>query len=187
MAGRGKGNEAQKRAEIAGRRAIVAEEYRKKKTTRQIAEMLGCDHTTVVRDVKAIIAERRKHAQIDIEDALANEIAGQNASEANLLAIAEDAEQTPATRIAAEAALVRVRGERAKLQGLYAAQRVELTGKDGGPIDVRNYHAELASVLDKVFAAGAPPAVHGEPEPSDGEEAGDGLGDPLSEGQPAPT
>jgi hypothetical protein len=187
VTGAGHGNTAQQNAEIALRRSVVAEEYRKKKTTRQIAEMLGCAHATVVRDVKAIIAERRKQAQIDIEDALANEIAGQNASEANLLAIAEDEEQTPATRIAAEAALVRVRGERAKLQGLYAAQRVELTGKDGGPISVSDYRSELASVLAKVIAARGDRPLPGQLEPEGAEAPGDGLGDPLSEGQPAPT
>ena len=187
MTGAGHGNTAQQNAEIALRRSVVAEEYRKKKTTRQIAEMLGCAHATVVRDVKAIIAERQRRAQTNIEVALANELAAYDASEANMIAIAEDPEQPANTRINAEQAIKGIRSDRAKVLGLYAAQRVELTGKDGGPIDVRNYHAELASVLDKVFTAGAPPAVHGEPEPPDGEEAGDGLGDPLSEGQPAPT
>ena len=182
MAGDGHGNHAQDDLVIAERRLKVADMYRKRSSVRAIAKAIGSSPATVARDIKALKAEWRKAAKETIEDDLNRELAGLDASEANLIMIAEDESKPDMVRISAEGQITRIRAERAKIKGLYAAQRLEVTGKDGGSISITDYRSELVTALNSILDAGATGDVRGEAEPGGEEEALEGLEAPESEG-----
>jgi hypothetical protein len=182
MTGKGHGNRAQDAAVIAARRAEVATLRRKRMSLRAIARALGIPYITAKRDVDALTKEWQQSADEEIEKALALELVAYDASEANLISIAEDEEQAPATRIAAEQAISRIRDGRARVKGFNAAQRMEISGKDGGPITVSDYRSELAEAINKVITARGTGSLLGESEPGGAEAPGDGLAPPPGEG-----
>ena len=144
------GRRARTDTTIADRRRLVAGLYARRKTEETIAYELNVAQSTVSRDIAALKQQWRKAAAEDIADVIAQELAELDASEANLAEFAEDAAATASTRIAAEVARLKVKDHRAKLLGMYAAQRLQVTGKEDGPISLTDYRSELAAALNKI-------------------------------------
>lgn len=167
--------DAEDRAELVKevRRAKVWALYMQRKSTYQIARELGMAQKTVWRDVKACLATWKRTTDEEAEEILTRELAELDEVEANEAAIAMNPELSPATRTAADMARLKCKDHRAKLVGLYAAQRIEVGGKGGGAISITDARLALAEALAKIPDPGATADPDGDPSGGDSERPRD--------------
>lgn len=122
-----------RRQEVSKRRATVAKLWTRRLTQEEIAAAVGVDQSTVSRDVKALVAVWRKEALGDVTATRARELADLDAMEREA-AVAASAKVSPQELARLLEVRLRVKDRRARLLGLDAPQRQEVTGKEGGAI-----------------------------------------------------
>lgn len=142
-------------AKREARRAKVADLLLAGASHRRIAQALDCDRRTVAADVDALLAQWAEDQKPEERERWRN------------LELAKLAEIEPGVlREAKRGSLgavdreIRLMERRAKLLGLDAPTRQELTGKDGKPLLPETW-SDLARSAHQVGSAGDPPARAG--------------------------
>lgn len=111
-----------KRAEVIARRKLVAEYYLQHATESEIAQMLGVGQATISRDIQAILADWKRAYLVDAEAYVLRDLAD-----------LDSLERECATRLRATGEaiwvlrLVQIKGRRAKLLGLDAPSKVDIS------------------------------------------------------------
>jgi hypothetical protein len=125
------------KANVAARRErllkLITEDGHKSASVRELAQLLTtagyeCSHPTVVSDLKAVRAQLAASIEAMGVDLVGEQIADLNALYDTLWPDRAD------PKVAA--ILIKISERKAKLLGLDAAQRVEVTGDKGGPVAV---------------------------------------------------
>lgn len=150
-----------RRQEVSRRRATVAKLWTRRLTQEEIASAVGVDQSTVSRDIKMLVANWRKEALGDLTAARARELADLDGMEREA-AVAASANVSPQALARLLEVRLRVKERRARLLGLDAPTRSEVTGREGGPIEHTHYadltDAELEQAIIReaeAIAAGA--------------------------------
>ena len=121
----------QKETEIAERRVRVTRLYQSgMRDQYRIAEALGVSTATISRDIRALEAQWREEAARDIAAARGEMISRHHVLRKGLATAAR------AGDVQAVKATLAIDAEDAKLMGLYAPERREIAGTDGGPLQV---------------------------------------------------
>lgn len=153
-------------AAILARRRLVWELYVQHLSTYAIADALGISQKTAWRDVDAMMQEYQEMNTEEVKEAVDRELAELDASEVIAAAIEADEERPTMERMAAMDRRLKIKDHRAKIRGLYAAQRMEVSGKDGGAISITDARAELAEVISTLVAARGQGEAAGAPDPA---------------------
>lgn len=138
--------DAQKAAEIAERRRVVASLLAKRMPQFEIAKTVGVSTATISRDITAIKAAWLEEAKQDVEVVIARELA-------ELEDMEDDAAQAQSDPVWFEKRL-KVKERKAKMLGLDAATKSEIAGKNGGPIEFADTRSALAARLTALLTAG---------------------------------
>ena len=141
--------DADKRRKIDQRRERVAKLYLEGHNQQAIADRVSCCVATVCKDLKALQAEWRENAESDFSDKMATEIAKLDKIEATAWEGFRDSKETVETNTNG-ATIKKTAGEprflviiqncidkRCKILGIDAPGRVELSGKNGQPLEVK--------------------------------------------------
>lgn len=137
---------------ILARRKDVWSRRVRGETVREIAEELGVGVATVHRDLEAVRAELDDCTKrgAEIERAIgANRLDG--VARKLMAAVDQCAEASEFSTLAN--AIARIEERRAKLLGLDAATKTELTGADGGPVKVEDAKNALLAKLSSLAAS----------------------------------
>lgn len=128
---------------------------------RAIAGQLGISHTQVQRDLKLALGERSE------ETSAQSRVLAKERIEAIIAA------NMPAAR--GEFSLMKLDSGKlvlnaialdAKINGYEAPKKLEMTGKDGGPLETRSTHDDLLSRLTRIATANGAGAGDSKPEPN---------------------
>jgi transcriptional regulator with XRE-family HTH domain len=122
-----------RRQEVSQRRLTVAKLWTRRLTQEEIAAAVGVDQSTISRDIKALMAAWQKEAVSDVTLVRARELADLDAMEREA-AMAASVKVSPQELARLLEVRLRVKERRARLLGLDAPQRREVTGKEGGAI-----------------------------------------------------
>lgn len=123
-------------------------------TYEQIGDRVGWTKSAVCKGIAAVMDEYRQEAMIDAEAMITVEMMRLNGLWASTMQVLADAGE-PELALKAVSAGVKVSESIRKLWGLDAAQKHEVTGVDGGPIEVeaaRGAVAKLHAMLRSVDA-----------------------------------
>lgn len=149
----GGARKAAHRSEQAERRRQVAALHLTRLPQREIGRRLGVSDTTVCRDLAAIRAEWIREARDNVATATLRELASLDADEARWrgkMAAAKDEE----TQFKCYTLVLKIMERRARLLGLDAPVRAQVSGPGGGPLEVSVTHDHLVRLfLDDPRAA----------------------------------
>jgi predicted transcriptional regulator len=160
-----------RRQEVSKRRATVAKLWTRRLTQEEIAAAVGVTRSTVSRDIKVLVAAWREEAVGDVTAMRARELADLDAMEREA-AMAASAKVSPQELARLLEVRLRVKDRRARLLGLDAPQRQEVTGRERGPIrheydfsclSDEELEAEIIRTAESITGRAAPAVVRARP------------------------
>lgn len=123
---------------------------------REVAQELGyCTHVEAMRDFKRAILER-PHKAVDEYRAEADAVLADIIATYHKLAVQGDEK--------AAQVVIKAIATNARIQGFDAPQKTELTGKDGGPMQVENAADDILSRLARIATGAGATADNPKPE-----------------------
>lgn len=186
MAEAGHARTTANRSSRAERRRQVASMHLARVAQREIARRLSISESAVSKDLKAIRGEWAKEARDNVGTATLRELATLDADEARFrakMAASKDEEQ----QVRLYSLILKIMERRARLLGLDAPLKAQVSGPDGGPIEVQVNHdhlfklfladpraADLGIELLQRLDDASPPAIAEAPAPREGAAGGAG-------------
>ena len=153
------------------RRNVVAERYLKGHTLAAIGQQFGVTATTIFRDLTAIRADWRETRSLHIDEWTAEQLAkldkiesaaweGWEASQLETVTTIEHTDgETTVKRVTSSGdsafltVIERSIEQRCKILGINSPTRTEITGADGGPIDIVTIDAVQARIAERLALA----------------------------------
>jgi hypothetical protein len=139
--------------DVAARRASVAEMWARRITQRDMARTLNVSEPTISRDIAWLLDQWRAEAVRKVDDVKARELADLDAMERDIaMALVPHHGNTISLRERARLTdtRLRIKERRAKLLGLDAPTRQEISGPDEAPLfgDAESVRTHLTSLID---------------------------------------
>ncbi len=139
--------------DIAARRASVAEMWSRRITQRDMARTLNVSEPTISRDIAWLLEQWRKESVKKLDDVKARELADLDAMERDIaMALVPHKGSTIALRERARLTdtRLRIKERRARLLGLDAPTRQEVSGPDETPLfgDAESVRSHFATLID---------------------------------------
>lgn len=139
--------------DIAARRASVAEMWSRRITQRDMARTLNVSEPTISRDIAWLLEQWRKESVKKLDDVKARELADLDAMERDIaMALVPHKGSTIALRERARLTdtRLRIKERRARLLGLDAPTRQEVSGPDETPLfgDAESVRSHFAMLID---------------------------------------
>lgn len=134
-------------AEIEQRRHTIAVLIAAKVPQHLIAQRLGISTATFYRDLAAVKEGFREAATVEIAEVIGQELASLNEAEQRLWA--EQLTQQPIDPKAV-VCLLQIHDRRARLLGLDKPRKVEVSGPDGGPIQIAHDESALLDEVERL-------------------------------------
>jgi len=135
-----------KKMELAERRRRVAKFYLNKMSQANIAEKLGVSQATISRDVAHLFKQWQKDAKVDIAQRVGYELAKLESLETDCAIQFAKTKEESWVRLR-----IRIQERVAKMLGLDAPTKSEITGAGGGPVDVTYTDKQRAGVIAELL------------------------------------